>query len=162
MKKRKTVLICVFIISLGILMVLIFNDKSSIGHSIEHNIGVSYLTSNNGEVMEDIDDTVPTKEELIRNLENEGYTIVHFDSVFDSSIKGDRIYCEKDGKFIDICYGLTDIISEKAFEYYKEEYKEFYLLARNTNYVYCISDKKTFKKAGFKSLANIGEQYIYN
>jgi hypothetical protein len=33
-------------------------------------------------------------------------------------------------------------------------------MAMNGTFVYCISDKKVFKDAGFKSLANNGIQYI--
>ncbi len=36
------------------------------------------------------------------------------------------------------------------------------IIAKNGNYVYCVSDKKTFKKAGFTSTGNVGVQYIHN
>jgi hypothetical protein len=38
---------------------------------------------------------------------------------------------------------------------------DFYILARNGNYVYCVSDKQTFSKAGFTSTDNVGTQIIH-
>lgn len=35
------------------------------------------------------------------------------------------------------------------------------ILARNENYVYCVSDNSTFSKAGFTSADNVGVQYIH-
>ena len=64
-------------------------------------------------------------------------------------------------KFIDIVYGLSAEDALVVFKLYCELYPDdYYILSRNGNYVYCVSDKKTFKKAGFTSTANVGEQHI--
>lgn len=68
---------------------------------------------------------------------------------------------KKGGKFIDITYGLSAEDAEGIFNAYCELYpKGYYILALNGNYVYCVSDKKTFSKAGFTSTANIGVMYM--
>lgn len=107
------------------------------------------------------DEVVPAKTELVEKLEDAGYTITEYTSVEDCDLTLDRVVAEKGDKFIDIVYGLTDEDAETVFDVYYGIYgEEYYILARNGNYVYCASDKKTFSKAGFTSLSNIGEQYI--
>lgn len=107
------------------------------------------------------DKIVPAKASLVENLEDSGYTITELTTVEGSDLIIDRIVAEKEGKYIDITYGLTEEDAGEIFNAYCERYnKDYYILALNGNYVYCVSDKKTFSKAGFTSTANIGVQYI--
>ena len=106
---------------------------------------------------------VPEKETLLANLEDAGYTISEYTSVDGSSLTIDRIIAEKGNRFIDITYGLTEEAAGEIFNAYCDIYKtdgDYYILAQNLNFVYCVSDKKTFSKAGFTSTSNIGIQYI--
>lgn len=106
------------------------------------------------------DDVVPDKASLLENLKSEGYTITEYSSVEGSDLTIDRVVAEKGNKYIDIVYGMTEEEAKEIFKIYKEMYDDYYILARNENYVYSVSDKKTFSKAGFTSTSNIGEQYI--
>ena len=102
---------------------------------------------------------VPSMETLIDNLQNAGYSIM---SPTDSNIAGTRIVAKNKDRYIDICYGLDDENADEVFAIYEAEYgdTDYYILAQNGYYVYCVSDKKTFRKSGFSSKANIGIQYI--
>jgi len=115
----------------------------------------------NGTIISGPDEFVPAKAILVENLEDSGYTITEHTTVEGSDLIIDRIVAEKGSKYIDITYGLTAEDAEEVFNAYCERYnKDYYMLALNGNYVYCVSDKKTFSKAGFTSTANIGVQYI--
>ena len=119
------------------------------------------ITITNGVV--ETNGVIPEKETLIDNLEDAGYTITNYTSIDGSALTIDRLIAEKGNKFIDITYGLSDKDANTIFDSYCDRYKtdsDYYILARNLNYVYCVSDKKTFSKAGFKSTSCIGEQYI--
>ena len=109
-----------------------------------------------------VDKIVPTKENLVKNLEDAEYTLTAYTSIGDSTLSIDRIVAEKDSKFIDITYGLSSKEADEIFKIYCDIYEDnnYYILARNGNYVYCVKDKKTFSKAGFTSTGNIGIQYI--
>lgn len=114
-----------------------------------------------GTSMPDPDKIVPQRDILIENLEDKGYTIETLATVEGSDLTVDRVMAQKGDKYIDIVYGLSDEDSSKIFELYCELYPDdYYILAQNGNYVYCVSDKKTFSKAGFTSTDNVGEQYI--
>ena len=106
------------------------------------------------------DDVVPDKASLLENLKGAGYTITEYSSVEGSDLTIDRVVAEKGNKYIDMVYGMTEEEAKEIFKIYKEMYDDYYILARNENYVYSVSDKKTFSKAGFTSTSNIGEQYI--
>ncbi|MDE5945701.1 MAG: hypothetical protein K2G63_00120 [Oscillospiraceae bacterium] len=112
--------------------------------------------------MPEPDKIVPTKDELIKNLNDNGYSVKTFDKILDTDISGERVYAEKGKKYIDICYGLSNSDAETLFKRY-EEYKsgDYYIIAQNGNYVYAVSDKKTFKISGFESTDNVGQQYIH-
>ena len=115
--------------------------------------------------MPDPDSIVPTREVLIGNLEDSGYTVEILVAVDGSDLTLDRVLAKKDGKFMDIVYGLSDEDAAAVFTLYCSLYPDdydYYILARNGNYVYCVSDQKTFKKAGFTTTDNVGEQYIHN
>ena len=95
--------------------------------------GCGSSTNING--IPDPEKIVPEREVLIENLEDGGY----------------------------IVYGLSSDEASKIFELYCSLYPDdYYILSQNGNYVYCVSDKKTFSKAGFTSTANVGVQYIHN
>jgi len=131
--------------------------------NIERNYGISHTetkTTSTGIEVTKPEDSVPQKEQLLQNLEDRGYDIEYYDTVFDSDISCYRIYATKDNEFIDICYDLTEENAEKAFYKYENKYDKYYLMAMNRTFVYCISDRKVFEDAGFRSLANNGIQYI--
>ena len=141
---RKNILVCILVFVVLFLM-------SCCGSS----------TNTNG--TPDPDKIVPSREVLIENLENSGYTITALTAVEGSDLTVDRVIAQKGSKFIDIVYGLSAEDSSKVFELYCGLYPDdYYILAQNGNYVYCVSDKKTFSKAGFTSTDNVGEQYMNN
>ncbi|MBR3954054.1 MAG: hypothetical protein IKJ63_01100 [Clostridia bacterium] len=111
----------------------------------------------------DPDKIVPARAMLIENLEDSGYAITTYTSVECSDLIIDRVVARKGNRFIDIAYGLTAEDAESIFDCYCTLYPDdYYILACNGNYVYCVSDKTTFSKAGFTSTLNIGEQYIHD
>ena len=121
------------------------------------------ITISNGVI--ETNSVLPEKEDLIQNLEDNGYTITEYSSVEGSDLAIDRLIAAKGNRYIDITFGLSDEESKTVFDAYCNIYEEdndFYILARNLDLVYCVTDKKTFSKAGFKSTSNIGEQYINN
>ena len=104
---------------------------------------------------------MPKRGVLVENLENSGYEITEHTSVEGSDLAIDRIVAQKGDKCIDIVYGLSSDDAKVIFELYCGLYPDdYYILAQNGNYVYCVSDKTTFRKAGFTTTANVGEQYI--
>ena len=141
---RKNILVCILVFVVLFLMA-----------------GCGSSTNTNG--TPDPDKIVPSREVLIENLENSGYTITALTAVEGSDLTVDRVIAQKGSKFIDIVYGLSAEDSSKVFELYCGLYPDdYYILAQNGNYVYCVSDKKTFSKAGFTSTDNVGEQYMNN
>jgi hypothetical protein len=119
------------------------------------------ITIKNGVI--ETNDVLPEKETLINSLEDAGYTITEYTSIDGSDLTINRVFAEKGDKYIDITFSLSDEDSKTVFSAYCDIYKEsgdYYILARNLDLVYSVSDKKTFSKAGFKSTSNIGEQYI--
>ena len=121
------------------------------------------ITISNGVVS--TNNALPEKETLIENLENAGYTVTEYSSIDGSDLTIDRLIAEKGKKYIDITFGLSEEASQTIFNAYCDMYKadnDYYILSRNVDLVYCVTDKKTFSKAGFKSTSNIGEQYINN
>ena len=165
MNKRNVIIIAVAIVTfIAIIFVSVYEiKKGDRKGNVERNYGIAHtetkITSNGVEETKP-EDAVPQKEQLLQNLEDKGYDIEYYDTVFDSDIPCYRIYATKDNEFIDICYGLTEENAETAFYEYEKRYDKYYLMAMNGTFVYCISDKKVFKDAGFKSLANNGIQYI--
>lgn len=108
------------------------------------------------------EDVVPSYETLIQNLTDEGYDIQEETSALDCDVSARRVIATKGKKYIDICYELQEEDLDMVFTKYREKYEDtsFYVLAQNGNFVYCISDKKTFMKSGFTSLANYGQQIL--
>jgi len=122
-------------------------------------VGCGASTNTNG--VPDPEKIVPKRDVLIENLEDSGYEITIHTTAPGSDLVIDRVVAQKDGKFIDIVYGLSEKDAKTMFALYEELYPDdYYILAQNGNYVYCVSDKKTFRKAGFTTTDNIGEQYI--
>ena len=141
---RKNILVCMLVFVVLFLMA-----------------GCGSSTNTNG--TPDPDKIVPSREVLIENLENSGYTITALTAVEVSDLTVDRVIAQKGSKFSDILCGLSAEDSSKVFELYCGLYPDdYYILAQNGNYVYCVSDKKTFSKAGFTSTDNVGEQYMNN
>ncbi|HHV97473.1 MAG TPA: hypothetical protein GXX37_13585 [Clostridiaceae bacterium] len=165
MNKRNTIIPAVLVVAfIAIIFVLVkVIKKDDRKEKIERNYGISHIETkitSNGIEETKPEDAVPQKEQLIQNLKDKGYDIEYYDTVFDSDISCYRIYATKNNEFIDICYDLTEENAETAFYEYENKYDKYYLMAMNGTFVYCISDKKVFKDAGFKSLANNGIQYI--
>ncbi len=108
------------------------------------------------------DEIVPSMQELTDNLNDKGYTVEIFDQIYDTNVSGKRVYAEKGGKYIDICYGLSSSDAEMLFKTYEDKYEpyDYYIIAQNGNYVYAVSDKKTFKLSEFESTDNVGQQDI--
>jgi len=98
----------------------------------------------------------------LRAVPDRGYTVEVFDRIYDTDVSGERVYAEKNGKYIDICYGLDDESAVSVFSAFEDKYTDtdYYILAQNGNYVYCVTDKKTFRNSGFESTDNVGTQYI--
>lgn len=117
-------------------------------------------TQKESRVISNADDIVPAYEVLVQNLTEEGYTVTEDEKALDCDVKAKRVIAEKGKKYIDICYGLEEEDVDTVLKKYIEKYEDtsFYILAQNENYVYCVSDKTTFKKSGFTSLANFGYQ----
>ena len=124
-------------------------------------VGCGSSTNTNG--VPDPDKIVPAREVLMENLEKKGYTVTALTTIDGSDFTVDRVLAEKGKRSIDIVYGLSGEDASKIFELYCALYSDdYYILAQNGNYVYCVSDKQTFKKAGFTSTANVGVQYIHD
>ena len=124
-------------------------------------VGCGASTNTNG--VPDPEKIVPKRDVLIENLEDSGYEITTHTAVEGSELVIDRILAQKGNKFIDIVYGLSDEDANVIFELYNGLYPDnYYILAQNGNYVYCVSDKATFRKAGFTTTDNVGVQYIHN
>ncbi|NLK73043.1 MAG: hypothetical protein GX285_08505, partial [Clostridiales bacterium] len=133
MNKRIVIVPAVVIAFIAIIFVSVkVIKKDDRKENIERNYGISYteakITSNGVEDTKP-EDAVPQKEQLLQNLEDKGYDIEYYDTVFDSDISCYRIYATKDNEFIDICYDLTEENAEKAFYEYENKYDEYYLMA---------------------------------
>lgn len=120
-------------------------------------------TSTNTGGVPDPEKIVPERDALIKNLEKSGYTVTILSAVDGSDIPVDRVLAEKGEKFIDIVYGLSDEDAAVTFDLFTVLYPDgYFILAQNGNYVYAVSDRQTFAKAGFTTTDNVGEQYICN
>ncbi len=72
------------------------------------------------------------------------------------------ISAKKGNSFCVITYRLDQTEADKVFELYEKKFIEddYYIMAKNGTFVYCISDDASFRDAGFNELANSGIQYI--
>lgn len=124
-------------------------------------VGCGSSTNTNG--VPDPDKIVPKRDNLIENLESSGYSIETLTNIDGSDLVVDRVIAKKREDFIDIVYGLSTKDASEVFKLYCGIYTDdYYILAQNGDYVYCVSDKQTFSKAGFTTTDNVGEQYINN
>lgn len=168
------VVVTVLIVGIIVFFIVRGNNKEenieAIKSGVEKNYGVSYQV---GEVNVNKDgtidssginvtDIVPDKETLIGNLKDQGFEVEITDAVFTSDIKAEQIYASKGEVFCSITYGLNETDAEAVFLLYEKKYPEedYYIMAKNETFVYCISDYDTFIKSGFKGLTNSGTQYI--
>lgn len=174
MKKKNLVYIGVALIIIlagfSIFMIIsLSNNKNTKYSGVEKNYGLAYqsstITIKDGEAGNegkfDASIVVPNKETLINNLRNKGFEIEYSEKVFDYDIKANQILATKGEHFINISYDI-ECDKQSVFDLYNEHYNEdkYYILALNGSYVYAISDSKTFKDAGFTTLANDGTQFI--
>lgn len=141
------------------------NAKEDTG--LEKNYGVAYgmnqVTVNKDDVKVnsiDLKDVIPSAQNLTKNLEAKGYEIETYDLALDGRTKATRVFAKKGDKFIDISYCNSREDAVEAFKSYEDRYNDYYILAQNDKYLYCISDTETFGNAGFESLYNVGIQYI--
>lgn len=175
MRYKRCGILLVLIVLMGALMVSCKENgeddsEGTPKSGVEKNYGVSYQADivnigEDGNVDSNefhAEDVVPSKEEVKENLEKLGFTIEETDRVLDSDIVAEQISAVDENAFCMISYGLDLDTAKSAFSIYEKHYSEeqYYILAQNEKFVYCVSDKKTFDAAGFKSLANSGIQYI--
>lgn len=162
MKNRKNILIIgistILVLSFIIVLILVWRrvqgkDVSVLYEGFDEEFLIGRITLP--------EDVVPDEAVLIANLEKKGYSIETFDVALNSDIPASRVLAKKGKSFIDICYGLDATNVNDVFSEYKDVYFDtnYYILAQNGYYVYCISDKKTLKRSGFNGTANIGVQY---
>lgn len=162
MKNRKNKLIIgistILVLSFIIVLILVWRrvqgkDVSVLYEGFDEEFSIGRVTLP--------EDVVPAEDVLISNLEKKGYQIETFDVALNSDISANRVLAKKGKSFIDICYGLDATNVNDVFSEYKDVYFDtnYYILAQNGYYVYCISDKKTLKRSGFNGTANIGVQY---
>ncbi len=161
MKLTKSLFI---IVAFTLMLIAAGCGKTEQPNTLEKNYGYSHGEVNigpNGAEALSIDEIVPPKSELCANLQEAGFTIAEFETALDSGVAAERVYAEKDGLFMDICYGLSVEQAPEIFASYEAEYKEYYLIAQNKQYVYAVSDKKTFETAGFETLETNGILFVW-
>ena len=170
MNKKK---ICVVAGTIGVLAIAVFSKsfftepKAKENTGLEKNYGVAYGTSQvkvNNDKTEvntiDLQDIIPSDQVLIKNLDAQGYEIETYDLALDGKTDATRVFAKQGDKFIDISYCNNSNEAVEAFKSYEDKYKDYYIMAQNDKYIYCISDTATFDNAGFDSLYNVGIQYI--
>ena len=82
---------------------------------------------------------VPSRAELIDNTKDAGYTVTEFDDIYDLKVSGERVLAEKDGKFINMCYGL----SEDDEKRYTGIMRQNTILSSNPGSITCFHAIKT-------------------
>jgi uncharacterized lipoprotein NlpE involved in copper resistance len=157
MKPTKTTII------IGTVFLLVLSGCAGNANTLEKNYGHSYGEVNIGEksVAFNADDIVPSKEELIGNLEKAEFAVSEYDNALSFAYGAECIHAEKDGHFVDICYSLSVENAPEAFASYEKVYEDYYVLAQNGPYVYVVSDAETFELAGFESLETDGILYVW-
>ena len=161
-KKMIIAIIAVLVLALIFVTIIVVGVKRKNSHKRE--VSVSYEGTDWINAYVNIplpEDVVPAEDVLIANLEKKGYTIEKFDTALNSDIPASRVLAKKGKSFIDICYGLDATNANEVFSDYKDVYldTDYYILAQNGYFVYCVSDKKTVKRSGFNGTANVGVQY---
>ena len=161
-KKMIVAIIAVLVLALIFVTIIVVGVKRKNSHKRE--VSVSYEGTDWINAYVNIplpEDVVPAEDVLIANLEKKGYTIEKFDTALNSDIPASRVLAKKGKSFIDICYGLDATNANEVFSDYKDVYldTDYYILAQNGYFEYCVSDKKTVKRSGFNGTANVGVQY---
>lgn len=108
----------------------------------------------------DAAEVVPAYDALIEALRSHGYAIVCSETAPDGLTAAQRVLACKGDAFVDICYGLDETAAQAAFDDYAALYGDYYIIAQNQRFVYCVSSKVAFRDAGFAGLANDGVQFI--
>ncbi|WP_167958808.1 hypothetical protein [Anaerosporobacter faecicola] len=163
---KKTALVAVAVLVVLVVIICVWLQSRGDGKTgIEKNEGLSYFTQeiNDGKITEfNVDLIVPSKETLVDSLEKKDFTVEATDRVFDTDIVGEQVYATKGKEFCAITYALSESEAREVFNIYESKYKEneYYILAMNGNYVYCFSNHKVFKDAGFDTLATNGILYL--
>ena len=160
----KTAKVIILIFSFVVVICMVGCGTKEKTKTLEKNYGYSYGTVNvgsDGAQTFSADEVVPSKSDLSENLKNAGFAIAEYDTAPGSDIAAERIYAEKSGKFIDICYGLSVEQAAEIFTNYESTYKDYYLIAQNGAFVYAVSDEKTFEIAGFETLETDGMLFIW-
>ena len=176
MNKQK----CSLIIIIALMMVILVfgvmgcmskkeeTSSESKKSGVEKNYGLAYqsgtynIDDNDSKDTFDTTDVVPDENTLITNLESKDYDIEQTETVFDSNINAMTISAKKKNSFCVITYRLGQTEADKVFELYEKKFTEddYYIMAKNGTFVYCVSDDISFRDAGFNELANLGIQYI--
>ena len=91
-----------------------------------------------------------------------GYEVKSESVQFSEGITGERIMASKGESFCSIVYGLDVEEAAVVFKDYEKEYSEdeYFVLAQNEQFVYCMSDKKAFDGAGFTKLGTSGVLFV--
>lgn len=153
---------------MGCTMRIVDPSSESAKSGIERNYGLAYqsvtvnLDENDSIDAFDTADVVPDEETVRANLEGKDYEIEQTETVFESDIEAMTIAARKDNSFCIISYCLDQAEAEKVFAIYEKKFSEdeFYIMAQNGAFVYCMSDDRSFRDAGFSELANSGIQII--
>ena len=170
MQKKVLLFIAIVIAVVAVFSVVLFQGKDKEKDSLlgtEKNVVLSHVTSDvnledGGEFVYNVEQYVPKKSILVENLEKKGYQITTEQYEYSNGITGEQITAKKDKQFCIIVYGLDISQAEQVFSIFEKEYQveEFYVLAQNEKYVYCISDSEIYEDAGFTGLENNGIQYV--
>jgi len=155
---------------MGCTMRIVDASSESAKSGIERNYGLAYqsvmvnLDENDSIDAFDAADVVPAEDTVRANMEGKDYEIEQTETVFESDIEAMTIVARKDNSFCIITYCLDQAEAEKVFEIYEKKFSEdeFYIMAQNGAFVYCVSDDRSFRDAGFSELANSGIQIIYH
>lgn len=153
---------------MGCTMRIVDASSESAKSGIERNYGLAYqsvtvnLDENDSIGAFDAADVVPAEETVSANLEGKDYEIEQTETVFESDIEAMTISARKDNSFCIISYCLDQAEAEKGFAIYEKKFSEddYYIMAQNGAFVYCMSDENAFRDAGFSELANSGIQII--
>ena len=92
----------------------------------------------------------PKSQEVINNLEENGYQVETFDTFEELGINTTRIKAVKDEEYLDVCYDVssTDELNE-IIEFYSSNYKKYNLIS-NVDMVFCYSSEVVIENSGLQ------------
>lgn len=165
---KKYLLVGGAVLALVVVAVIVFLVKGADGlpsSGTEKNYGLSHVDmviDANGAYAFNVNDYVPGKDMLVTNLKEAGYEVKSESVQFSEGITGERIMASKGESFCSIVYGLDVEEAAVVFKDYEKEYSEedYFVLAQNEQFVYCMSDKKAFDGAGFTKLGTSGVLFV--